>query len=258
MPPADGDRSEILVGTCGFAGSQERAFTDLDLVEIQQTFYEPPRVATAARWRARAPGDFRFTLKAWQLITHPASSPTYRRLRTPLTPAQRVQCGGFRWNDTTRMAWTRTLEIAETLDAEVVVFQTPARFRPTPENLDRLHGFFGRIERHGRLLAFEPRGEAWTDDLLEPILDRLDLIHATDPFLRAPLGRGLRYFRLHGRPAYHYHHRYTEGELEQLRQWVDAPGRYRILFNNDAMAEDSRRFRRLLERRDPSSGESGS
>ncbi len=231
------------MGTCGFAGARARAFADLDLVEIQQTFYEPPRRQTAARWRSEAPDRFRFTIKAWQLITHRATSPTYRRLKTPLTEPQRGQCGDFRWNDTTRMAWERTLEIAVTLRAEVVVFQAPARFQPTAGNLDHMERFFTAIDRPGGLiLAFEPRGEAWTDAVLAPVLERLDLVHAVDPFLRRPVGEGLRYFRLHGLPAYHYHYRYTDAELDRLAAWCRRPGRYRVLFNNDAMAQDARRF----------------
>ncbi len=52
-------------------------------------FYEPPRDGTMRRWRAQAPIDFEFTIKAWQLITHDALSPTYRRLRSPLTEVDR-------------------------------------------------------------------------------------------------------------------------------------------------------------------------
>jgi uncharacterized protein YecE (DUF72 family) len=67
------DGNAVKVGCCGFAGSQGRCFRDFRLVEVQQTFYEPPRVTTAERWRAKAPADFEFTLKAWQLITHEAT-----------------------------------------------------------------------------------------------------------------------------------------------------------------------------------------
>jgi len=54
-------------------------FGRFGLVEVQQTFYKMPKLETAARWRQQAPSDFEFTLKAWQLITHPSVSPTYRR-----------------------------------------------------------------------------------------------------------------------------------------------------------------------------------
>jgi uncharacterized protein YecE (DUF72 family) len=62
-------RSKIKVGCCGFAGGQRDYFERFELIEIQQTFYQPPRLPTAEKWRAAARKGFEFTLKAWQLIT---------------------------------------------------------------------------------------------------------------------------------------------------------------------------------------------
>ena len=171
---------------------------------MQRTFYQPPRVQTALRWRERAPEGFLFTLKAWQLLTHEAASPTYRRLREDLSDRQLAQAGAFRWNPLTRRAWDRTREIAAALGAGAVVFQSPRSFTPSKRNLDRLYRFFECIDRDGRRMVFEPRGRAWDDATLRRLVADLDLVHAVDPFLRKPAGRGLRYFRLHGRPAYTY------------------------------------------------------
>ncbi len=78
----------VRIGLCGFTMAFEDYIREYQLVEVQQTFYEPPRDGTMRRWRAQAPSDFEFTIKAWQLITHDAASPTYRRLRSPLTEAR--------------------------------------------------------------------------------------------------------------------------------------------------------------------------
>jgi uncharacterized protein YecE (DUF72 family) len=245
-----GNRSDAqtLVGTCGFAEAQKNMFHDFGILEVQTIFYQPPRPSTAARWRERAGNDFVFTLKAWQLITHEGSSPTYRRLKEDLSTRALAQAGGFRWNAITRMAWERTWEIAEALQAEAVVFQTPRRFVPSPENLRRIYRFFETMERHGRRLVFEPRGEAWTDGIVRRLVRDLDLVYGVDPFLRRPVGRGLRYFRLHGRPAYRYHYRYTDGDLRALKDMLGKAWPNRVLFNNDSMADDARRFIRRVHR----------
>ena len=39
-------------------------------VEINNTFYRPPAVATAKSWAARTPKDFEFSLKLYQKFTH--------------------------------------------------------------------------------------------------------------------------------------------------------------------------------------------
>src|SRR5690348_9836434 len=101
---------DVRVGLCGFTMAFADYVREYRLVEVQQTFYEPPRDATMRRWRAVAPGDFEFTIKAWQLVTHDPSSPTYRRLRSPLTDLERGATGGFRTTPIVLRAWERTLE----------------------------------------------------------------------------------------------------------------------------------------------------
>jgi uncharacterized protein YecE (DUF72 family) len=78
------------------------------------------------------------------------------------------------------------------------------------------------------------------------VITDLDLVHAVDPFLRQPVGRGMRYFRLHGRPAYHYRYGYTDANLSALRDMLTGTGRNRILFNDIRMADDAKRFIQLL------------
>ena len=91
--------SSVAVGCSGFNTARAVYFQTLSAVEVQQTFYQPPRVPTLARWREEAPADFAFAVKAWQLVTHTPSSPTYRRFRRPLTDAERADAGSFRDTD---------------------------------------------------------------------------------------------------------------------------------------------------------------
>lgn len=246
----------IRVGCCGFAGAQAACFRDFQVVEIQQTFYEPPAVGTAVRWRERAPPDFGFTLKAWQLITHEATSPTYRRLRHPLTPRAAGQVGAFRPTPEVWSAWGRTWEIAQTLGAAVVVFQCPASFVPTPEHVENLRRFFRRvraeIRHHAGLLprlAWEPRG-AWPDALIRTLCEELDLIHVVDPWVRETVTCGPFYFRLHGVGG--YGHQYSDEELLWLRDRVRRSPTGWCLFNNVTMRQDALRFLQLLRAEQPS------
>jgi uncharacterized protein YecE (DUF72 family) len=110
------------------------------------------------------------------------------------------------------------------------------------------------IERRSRILVFEPRGTAWDETLLARLVEELDLVLAVDPFLRAAVGDGLRYYRLHGRPAYHYHYRYSVGDLARLGELLSPCKPHWVLFNNDSMADDARRFLASL-RRDRSGGQ---
>lgn len=77
---------KVRTGSCGFRLTRSEYTQLLSAVETQQTFYQPPQIKTLERWRAEAPAGFEFTVKAWQLITHQSSSPTYRRLKRKRKP----------------------------------------------------------------------------------------------------------------------------------------------------------------------------
>lgn len=229
----------VRVGCCGFPTARETYFATFRLVEVQQTFYQPPRLATAERWRSQAPPDFTYCLKAWQLITHPATSPTYRRLREPLPADARERVGFFRPTPEVLAAWERTREIAHILQAPIIVFQCPASFRPTPGHVANLRRFMEAVDRGSFRFAWEPRGP-WPSDLVRALCQDLDLIHCVDPFQGLPVTSGTAYFRLHGIGGYRY--RYTTSDLRRLLAWCRDYERAHVLFNNVSMWEDALAF----------------
>ena len=240
---------EPRLGLCGFTMAFEDYLREYRLVEVQQTFYEPPRDGTMRRWRALAPGPFEFTIKAWQLVTHDASSPTYRRLRAPLSAEERMEAGAFRTTPVVLRAWRRTLECAAILDATAILLQLPASFRPTDENIERMHDFFGTVHRPaGVRILWEPRGP-WPPDVVAGICRELGLVHVVDPFVATTVTPEQTYFRLHGITG--ARHVYTDAELEQLADMLpdDPEVAPYVLFNNLPRVEDARRFRRILARR---------
>src|SRR3954469_18451074 len=88
--------SLIKLGLCGFTIGAAQYYRRFKVLEVQQTFYDPPGPETLRRWRQAAPEDFEFTMKAWQVITHLGTSRTYRRLRSAFSDVQRQEAGGFR------------------------------------------------------------------------------------------------------------------------------------------------------------------
>lgn len=237
----------IQIGCCGFPKAKSIYGRELKLVEVQQTFYQPPKVETAQHWRDQVPQDFQFTLKAWQLITHTPSSPTYRRLRVPIPDDHRDHYGSFRPTEDVREAWGRTREVAQALRAKIVLFQCPASFRPEEENLAQMREFFGNTVREDLSLAWEPRGR-WSHELIGKLCRELNLVHAVDPFDRTPQHGKFNYFRLHGIGGYRY--RYSDEDLEKLYQMCVGKPISLCLFNNMTMYQDALRFRDLVETRE--------
>jgi uncharacterized protein YecE (DUF72 family) len=235
---------ETFVGCCGWSEAQSRYMMDFPTIELQSTFYQPPALSVARRWKAQAPPDFRFCMKAWQLITHTPSSPTYRRLKSPVSEQEHELYGSFRDTEQVWLAWERTREIAAVLEALVIVFQCPKSFLPTRENLRNLAKFFRVVDRDAHQFAWEPRGDAWKADLVRSICAEHQLIHCVDPFTAEPLyGDGL-YWRMHGRGSYRY--KYTDEDLAELREMLAAhrhlEGPSYLMFNNMTSKIDALRF----------------
>lgn len=233
----------IWVGCCGFPKNRETYFRHFAAVEVQQTFYRPPLPETARRWRAQAPEGFRFTLKAWQVITHSPQSPTYRKAGLSIPEDLRDQYGGFRPTSLVLEAWERTREVALALEATIVVFQCPASFTPTQENIAALRAFFGAVDRAGLAFAWEPRGD-WPDELVAALCRDLNLIHCVDPFVRPAVTSGTAYFRLHGIGGYRY--QFTDADLARLAEMCQPFETAYVFFNNVSMWDDALRFQRLL------------
>ncbi len=230
-------------------------FQRFKLVEIQRTFYSLPKPETAKKWRELAPKDFEFTAKAWQLITHPPSSPTYRRAKIEIGEEKRENYGYFKPTKEVNEAWRRTREAIDALEATVVVFQCPSSFKSTEENISNLRNFFSTIERGAHRCAWEPRGE-WDSELVRELCEELNLIHCVDPLFQEPTTGGeIAYLRLHGARRdgrIDYKYKYTEADLERLagicRELLRVNEEVYCLFNNASMLDDARRFREILSR----------
>ena len=225
--------------------AQDRYASQYPVVEVQHTFYDPPADVVLRRWRATMPASFEFTIKAWQLITHDGSSPTYRRIRRPLTSVERSEAGGFRLTPTVLAAWGRTLECAAALSATAVLLQCPRSFGPSESNADHLRRFLAEAPRPPTLrLLWEPRGP-WPRDLLTSICRDHKLVHVVDPFVAETVTPESTYYRLHGISG--PRHEFTDEELSRLLDMIPANriGPAYVLFNNIPRTRDAPRFARL-------------
>jgi len=223
----------IRVGCCGYPTSMSKYHGWFKLVELNVTFYRFPRLSTVEKWRERAPSDFEFTVKANQQITHKSK---------------------MRLEEASRKAFQEMKQICRTLNAKVLLFQTPASFRP--ENIETAKKFFAGINRENLTLVWETRGPAWeTPEAREKLVEALkevEVSHVVDPFKTSPVYNvRVAYFRLHGLAERLYYYQYTNEELKQLKEKVEPFLKRKlevyVLFNNLAMLEDAIRFKKYVE-----------
>ncbi len=234
----------IKVGCCGFPVKRDIYYQSFPVVEIQQTFYHLPLIETGMRWREGAPSEFEFTMKAWQLITHEPSSPTYRRLRIEISEDKKKNYGSFKDTEEVEIAWSKTEEFARALGVNKIIFQSPASFIPSNQNIKNLKRFFKKVRRGSFIFIWEPRGR-WEIKEVEELCKDLHIYPCFDIF-RQFQGKGdFLYTRLHGKTGYHYI--YLESELKEIVERGKSFQLAYIMFNNTNMFEDASRLKRLLE-----------
>ena len=233
----------IKVGCCGFPVARAAYWDRFHTVEVNSTFYALPRLSTVQKWREEAPEGAEFALKAWQLFTHTASSPTYAKLRPRFDARRASRCGHFRGTDEMAEAWPRFEAVVKVLAPRFILFQTPASFYPGADHLRDMYRFFKGIRRLA-VLVWEPRG-SWNDRLVRKVCGDLGLVHAVDPIQRASQHGTVRYFRCHGRIEGRrilYGHQYTDEELKAVLESCAGSKPAYVYFNNHLMWRDAQRF----------------
>ncbi len=257
----------IHVGTCGYGDykpgkdwkerydSKIQAYADrYSVLEINKTFYSLPMEKTAARWREEAGDELIISVKAWQAVSHPTSSPTWRKRTDKLSETQIEEFGNLAQNPSVEEAWRRTVSTARALRAGQILLQTPAQFNYTEENERRVREFLRRAKDSGMQPVWEPRGD-WNEhpDVLRSIFEESGAAQAVDILRRRPLSTGgLAYVRLHGLNEKEFNYRYSYGEEELKRladelRWVEENyGTVLCLFNNESMYENADRLKELL------------
>lgn len=247
---------KVYVGCCGFPSGMKKYFQEFSLVELQSTFYKLPQLKTVQKWHAEAPKNFIFTVKAFQGVSHPTSSPTWKKsgLKEEEINKLKDKVGFLRPTKEVFEFWDKSLEICKVLESPVCLVQLPASFKENEENMKNAEKFFSKIERNNASIALELRG--WSKEGFEKICKKFDLISCVDPFASEPVyfsRKKIAYFRLHGgykKGRINYKYKYTKKDLESLKERIKRIDAKEVfcLFNNLWMREDALKFKSLLEK----------
>lgn len=251
-------QEKIVVGTCGLPAKVKNLINKIDGVEIQETFYNPIGEKRFKKLAELTRLGLVLTMKAWQVITHPSSSPTWRRLRKK--PEGRIDNYGYlKPSEENFNALEQSLRIATSIGAEVMVLQTPPSMKCVGREQE-LRSFFstasGISSKNKVMIAWEPRGECRKADvLLESLAHDYEVIIIRDagkekvkPYTVG--GRRVLYTRLHGKNGgeVNYKYYYSDSDLLVIKENVKGNTfdiAY-IMFNNIFMLENAVKFRELI------------
>lgn len=236
------------IGCCGYTVAKTKYHENLGVVELPQTFFQPPSPRVLGGWRDSAPAGFEFVVRAWQLITHDPMSPTYKKLRNPVPDFKRMNYGHFRPTGEVWRAWEETQKAARALSARIIVFQTPPNNRPSEENIRNIRSFFEMLK--GREFTFVWDARGWKPGEAMPLCRELGLVYASDPFRpgeaeAGPSEEGITYLRLTGKGGFRYN--YTDEELSEVVDRYAGAGEVYVIFDNSYMYDNALRMKKLAE-----------
>ncbi len=241
----------IKIGCCGFQTSKSKYFENFRLVEIQKTFYRPPKLSTLDKWRKEAPENFEFTVKAWMALTHDPRSRIWDKTGLPREEGYGLLKPTMKNFD----VWDEFKEVAKRLDARIIVFQSPPSFKATKENISNADNFFSSIRGEFEIV-WEVRDESWFSSEEFPlILEKNEISHVVDPFYETPIYGKIRYYRLHGSrkgKKIVYSYKYTREDLFNLINLIKKfllEENY-VLFNNSYYSfENALQLKEMIQSR---------
>lgn len=179
----------------------------LDTVELNASFYRPPRPAMIQRWRDALPVGFPMAVKLWRRITH---------------DKKLADCG---------QEIRDFLEIVNELGTRrgPMLVQLPPSLH---KDLARLEAFLEELKaamgRRRWRVAVEFRHASWLEDATRELLDRFDVAMVLADMPRCATDQA-------NRASFVYVRRHGPG------------GRYRGCYSPEMLAEDARRIRGWLE-----------
>ncbi len=256
-------KKRIYIGTCGQVVAWKKIPELYSALEINSTFYRFPSEKQIKSWHNSlsagiAEKDFVLSIKAFQGLTHPSCSPTWKKASSLLQELgeNKDKVGCLRLNEITKQYLERTKELCEKLEANFLLFQLPSFCEKEKEKFATFLKFVK--ESINISVCLEIRWEDY--DLLEELFKRFGIIPTFDPLLhkdrweRFSQKLPIMYLRLHGtydskKKRLIYNYQYSDEELKDLQQRIFecVAETVVVLFNNTYMKEDALRFLHLLE-----------
>lgn len=246
----------ILTGVCGFPRSISLVFSNMDVIEIQQSFYEPLGQKRIEYIKKANRFNKEISMKVWQVVSHPPHSPTWKKIRKK--PEGEISNYGYlKPTEENFRALELSLSQAKELNAFAGIIQTPPSMPYNIGHLGNILEFFKTAKdlskKMGISLIWEPRGTYSEDRKFLEKVAEIGIIIASDFLRKGVLVEGdVLYTRLHGLGGkeVNYRYKYSDEDLIRLKDIVfrysyKAKKIY-ILFNNVYMYDDALKFKKII------------
>ena len=182
-------------------------------VEVNNSFYHLPSVASFKKWHIESPDNFIFSVKGSRFITH------MKKLQEP--------------HVITKKFLAHVSYLNEKLGP--ILFQLPPRWKV---NIERLDSFIKALPQKGRYV-FEFRDNSWFTDAVFMVLEKNNIAFCVHDMMGtscpALMTSSFAYMRFHGTTS-KYDGKYSSDQLMKWRSFIQecrTKGDVYIYFNND-------------------------
>jgi len=212
-----------------------------DTVEVNSTFYGPPRAEITRDWAARTPPGFEFSVKLYQKFTHPKMFTSAALRRAPGNTGALLELLAAVTPSDVDGLKTGLEPLAGAGKLGALLAQFPPSFKADEASRDYLAGLLREFSDYP--VAVELRHRSWSDDV-SGTLGLLNahgaaLVQIDEPKFRfsirqnqLPNVTSFYYMRLHGRnatewwrpkaPEDRYNYLYSDDELAPIADTLDA------------------------------------
>ncbi len=219
--------ADYLVGTGGWVYWNVpnkyplKAYSEVfNFVEVNYTFYEYPEIKRVENWRKTVPGDFTFSVRCHQDLTH----------RVGLKPV-----------DEAYYVLSRMVTYCEILNTPFLVLETPARYVLNQEELDSARDLLSSVNFKGIRLIWEVRAPITFAAI--NLMQDLNIVHCVDLSKEKPsFDSDVVYSRLFGKGR-HNLYQFTDEELVEIDK--NAQSSHRVIamsYHGARMNLDAARF----------------
>lgn len=225
--------TEYLIGTGGWAYFKVpnkpslKAYSEhFNFVEVNYSFYEYPNTRMVERWRRTVPGNFTFTVRCHQDLTH----------KTGLKPV-----------DQTYAIFSQMINVCRILDAPFLHLMTSASYVLDDVRIRQAKDFFSTVNLKGVRLAWEVRGPITAK--LVNLMQDFEIVHSVDLSREEPAYESdMVYTRVFGKGK-HNVYQFTDEELLEIDQKIlKSAARIAIVtYHGVRMSSDAARFKKYKE-----------
>lgn len=225
--------TRFLIGAGGWAYFQipgvhplvaySKAF---NFVEVNYTFYKYPTARMVERWKRTVPGDFMFTVRCHQDLTH----------RIGLKPVDQAYA-----------IISKMIGVCRILEAPFLHLLTPSNYVFDNMKIEQARDFLSSVNFKGVRLAWEVRSHLTAK--LVGLMRDLEIVHSVDLSNEEPAFESdVIYTRLFGKGE-HNIYQFTDEELTEIDQKIlKAQAKVAIItFHGIRMSSDASRFKKYKE-----------